>query len=382
MRPAPRRGPGRTAGPRLSGLLELLPDAAIVGREGRIVDANRAMARLMGAARPEDLVGLAAADMLDASSIPAVEEHVREGREKGEMSPHEITLVGIDGVERQVEVHGAVMREDGGESVLVVLRDVTARRRAERELRVALQRYETLLELSPVAVFTNRANRIEHVNAALLRLLGARHEEEVVGRPPLDFFHPGDHAAIRKRIRAALSGKPIPVATFRVVRLDGAVREIEGISSLIQDDRGKALQVVLRDVTEAQLTLQALRQSESRYRALAWQAPLGVIELDLQGTTRFVNPALERITGRGRDELLAMPFRDVIHPEDVESLPDATAWDHDREPERVYDYRVRRPDGTTRRVRGHGVPLRGSDGQPYGYMGIILDETDFLASHR
>jgi PAS domain S-box-containing protein len=368
--------------PRWQDVLDVLPDPALVDRGGRIVAANGAMARLVGAALPEAIVGLRRAELLDPASVPVVEEQARRGIEKGETTTYEVTLAGVDGVDRQVEVHGALLGGEPEPTLLVVVREVTERRRNERKLRIALERYETLLELSPVAVFTNRGSRIEKVNAALLRLLGARGEEEVVGRPPMDFFHPGDHAAIGKRIRAALSGKPIPIGTFRVIRLDGAIREVESISSLIHDDRGKALQVVLRDVTESQLALEALRQSESRFRALAWQAPIGVIEVDLQGVTRFVNPALERITGRGRDELLAIPYGSVIHPADAATLPAMSTWDHDREPERVYEYRVCRPDGTTRRVRAHGVPLRGCDGRAYGYMGVVLDEAHFLAGVR
>ncbi|HET8734244.1 MAG TPA: PAS domain S-box protein [Anaeromyxobacteraceae bacterium] len=389
-----KRTPGRAAGrggpaheegavdPRWQGILDVLPDPALVDRGGRIVAANLAMARLVGVERPEAFVGTNRLDLVDPASAALVEEQVLRAIEKGETGTYEVTISGVDGVERQIEVHGTLLEREREPTLLVIVRDVTERRRTERNLRIALERYETLLELSPVAVLTNRSNRIEKVNAALLRLVGARDEVEVVGRPPMDFFHPADHAAIRKRIRAALAGKPIPVASFRVIRLDGAVRAVETISSLIQDDRGKALQVVLRDVTESQLALEALRQSESRFRALAWQAPIGVVEVDLAGVTRFVNPALERITGRGRDELLAIHYFSLIHPADAAALPALATWDHDREPERVYEYRVCRPDGTTRRVRAYGVPLRGSSGRPYGYMGVILDEAHFLAGAR
>lgn len=507
-RPAARAA-GRARLP--PGTIGLFPDAAVVTRGGVIAEANPAMARMMGAPGPEALVGLAPTQVVDPASLAVVEEQVRLGLEVGEMEPHEVILRGLDGGERHAEVRGVVLDDPGGVSFLLTLRDVTDRRRAERELRLAVQRYETLLELSPVAAFVNRGNRIEQVNAAFLRLLGARFAEEVVGRPPLDFFEAKDHEAIRKRIRRALAGDSLAVATFRVVRLDGAVREVETVSSLVQDARGKALQVVLRDVTESRLALRALReseqlfrsvienlsdgihvldlrtgryvfassalvamtglpeaelrgmtaqealervhpedrelalvheraiaagetalgtieyrwkrgsgdyrwfadtrtvvrdaegrpsalvgasrditdrkraeeylrQSEARFRALTFQAPIGVLETDLEGKTRFVNPALERITMRTRETLQGTRFRDLIHPEDRAVLPTLESWDPDREPERVYWYRVCRPDGTLRRVRGHAVALRGADGRPYGLMAVLFDLTDFLGA--
>jgi diguanylate cyclase (GGDEF)-like protein/PAS domain S-box-containing protein len=69
-----------------------------------------------------------------------------------------------------------------------------------------------------------------------------------------------------------------------------------------------------RDITERANSENALRESESKFRAMA--ETVSAATFIFQGTKmQYVNSAAERVTGYGRDELLQMDFWDVIHPE-------------------------------------------------------------------
>ena len=127
---------------------------------------------------------------------------------------------------------------------------ITDRKRAEDALRRSEQHYRSLVEFSPDAIFVNRDNRIEYVNPAALELFGASAPDQVLGKSPFDIFHPDYHEVMRERIGALREGSPVELIHEQIVRLDGTVREVEVAALPFDDDRGRAIEVILRDVTE------------------------------------------------------------------------------------------------------------------------------------
>jgi len=152
---------------------------------------------------------------------------------------------------------------------IATLRLRDARRRAEEALRQSEARYRSLVQLSPEAILVHRDGHLEYLNPAALELLGASPADQLLGRRFLDLFHPDFHELIRARVRELLAGRPVPPIEERMVRLDGAVRDVEVSSSAFEDQGGRAIQVILRDVTQRKAAEAALRDSEQRHRELA-----------------------------------------------------------------------------------------------------------------
>ncbi len=73
-----------------------------------------------------------------------------------------------------------------------------------------------------------------------------------------------------------------------------------------------------RAAAEHESTRQALRQSESRFRAVFDRAGIGMAVVDLEGRIRETNPALQEMLGYARDELEGMSFTEFTHPDDLE----------------------------------------------------------------
>ena len=152
---------------------------------------------------------------------------------------------------------------------ITTLRLRDARRRAEEALRQSEARYRSLVQLSPEAILVQRGGQVEYLNPAALELLGASRAEELLGRQALDLFHPDFHEVIRARIGDLLAGRSVPLIEERVLRLDGTVRDVEVAASTFEDQDGRAIQVILRDVTQRKAAEAALRESEQRHRSLA-----------------------------------------------------------------------------------------------------------------
>ncbi|AFY40900.1 PAS domain S-box protein [Nostoc sp. PCC 7107] len=82
-------------------------------------------------------------------------------------------------------------------------------------------------------------------------------------------------------------------------------------------DETVGIGIMLSDVTATKVAEVALRESESRFRAMFNQAAVGIALVALNGKFLQVNPALCDITGYSQEELIQMSFQDITHPDDL-----------------------------------------------------------------
>lgn len=152
------------------------------------------------------------------------------------------------------------------------LRDAAMRRerkRVEAALRGSEERYRSLLEVSPGAIFISRNNRFVFANRAGLWLFGATRAQQVIGKSVFDFAPPECHDAMRRRSRQMLAlGRPAPIFEEKVLRLDGTVRDVEGAAFPFPDQGGVSIQVVMHDIAQSKLLergiLNAVEQEQKR----------------------------------------------------------------------------------------------------------------------
>jgi PAS domain S-box-containing protein len=133
------------------------------------------------------------------------------------------------------------------------------------------------------------------------------------------------------------------------------------------------------DITQRKRTEEALRESEQRLRQLAEH----VAEVLWMGDSKaqrtlYVNPAYERIWGRTCESLYRdmRSFIDAIHPEDRQRFLDAFEAKTQSHICIEIDYRVIRPDGSTRWIRDRSYPVRDAAGEVYRFVGTAEDITE------
>ncbi len=119
-------------------LVEQSPDAVLIYREGRITFVNPAAVVLFGAAEGGELLGRSPLEFFQADRRPLIRERI-ERVLAGERVPLlEERLVPLDGGVRDVEVASTLVEMGEGRGVQVIMRDITWRKAAERDLEVAL----------------------------------------------------------------------------------------------------------------------------------------------------------------------------------------------------------------------------------------------------
>lgn len=125
---------------RYRALIETSPDAVYVHQDGTIVLANRQAAAMLGAESPDELVGRPAEDLVDEDSRELSRARVARLATPGAQNElAELTFRRRDGERLPAEVASAAVLVDGRLAVLVVFRDITARKRAEQHQQLLLQ---------------------------------------------------------------------------------------------------------------------------------------------------------------------------------------------------------------------------------------------------
>src|SRR5215510_332759 len=97
------------------------------------------------------------------------------------------------------------------------------RKRAEEALLVSEERYRSLVELSPDALFVQTDDKIVFINTAGVKLLGANRAKEIIGKSAIAFVNPDDRKRIQQRVRKLYEDhKPLRFVEHKVLRLDGS----------------------------------------------------------------------------------------------------------------------------------------------------------------
>jgi diguanylate cyclase (GGDEF)-like protein/PAS domain S-box-containing protein len=159
------------------------------------------------------------------------------------------------------DLHGAIA------GALVVARDVTVERVAERARRAAEREFEVAFDRAPIGMFlADLEGRFLRVNDALCAIVGAR-PDELVGGDPLALVHRDDVGGVAEAL-STVDGRDI-AEEHRMVRPGGEEVWVAVNATLVRDDEGRPLHVLgqMRDVTER-------REYEARLRHLADHDPL------------------------------------------------------------------------------------------------------------
>jgi len=128
---------------------------------------------------------------------------------------------------------------------------VAGRQRYEAALAENEQRFRSLVEGAPDAIFVQIGERFAYVNQMALRLFRAESKEQLLGVPCLSRLHPDSREAVQEHIRLANGdrGNPPPLVE-RYLRLDGAEVDVEisAVPCRYQDEDGAL--VFVRDISE------------------------------------------------------------------------------------------------------------------------------------
>jgi len=176
-------------------------------------------------------------------------------------------------------------------------------------------RYKSLVELSPDAIFVHQDGVIKYINPKGVKMFGAGDSQELIGHLVMDLVHPRHHERISARINRAYNDHiTLPPAEFEYTKLDGQLMAAEGAVTYIEYAGAPALLSVIRDVRERKQAEMALKESEEQLSSVFRIAPTG-IGVVIERVLKQVNARICEMTGYSEEELIDQSAR-ILYPGD------------------------------------------------------------------
>lgn len=313
---------------RLRAILDVQADlVAQATADGVILYANPAYASFFGRS-VATIVGTNLYDYVDPADREVVRERIQWVLETGEPLSSENRMLGHVSDERWIAwTNTRQLARDGTVLLHSTGRDVSARRRAEQELRASKS---LLARTSRVAGVGGWSMDIDTKEVRWSEETCRIHDVPPSFRPTLEnaisFYAPDSRPIIERAVEEGLAtGKgwdlklQLRTAAGRHIWAR-AVGEVE-----FEDGHAKRLVGTFQDITEQHALQEAVANSERFLRQLTDSLPVRIAYLDRERRYRFVNREWCRLAGKSRDEVIGRTRAELFPDRDDRSLAERAA---------------------------------------------------------
>jgi PAS domain S-box-containing protein len=374
----------------LEGVFQALPDLYFrLERDGTITDHRAGRAAALYTPLPE-FRGRRMHELLPADAGIRFAQAVLQAVETGQLAWVEYRLDGADNdVPRDYEAR-VVPLPDG--TLVSVVRDITERKAAERELerrrREAEQVAETLRQqalvfetLAEAVVITDADGRVRDWNPAAERMFGY-HQRAVVGRPGGLVRPPGSEPGINAAILAALEQSGSWSGELPFVRADGSEGVAEAVVVPQTDAAGRRVALIgaYRDVTARKQAEAEVERQKAFFEEIIASLESGVAVFDTDLRYTYASPNSIR-DPELRDWIVGKTVREYG---ERKGLPDDVIRKRQEGIERAlrtrktteFEETIRAPDGGPMHVIRRSLPVLDENGEVLRIIGYSVDITE------
>ena len=398
-------------------LIEQLPiGVQIFDSSGLCVDVNSALLRILGVRQRDQLIGhhnlltdkLAQQVGTQAAGYEALAGRVVHLPEVVFDFAQADPRFSRTGGQRILSVTFVPISGSAGEvsQIVAFTEDITERQQVKEELRTTEERFRQVISSVSDHIYVSKVDDKGH----RINLYLSPHVEAMTGYPhekfiedwrfwPNHIIHPDDRAAAAAQAEQLAQGHDSEVE-YRLVRADGKVIWVRDRARVKREGNAKIIYALVSDITTHKLVElerewltnelrdinqhldERVRARTAELQAILDAAGEGIVVTDLDGIIQYINPALEQLTGFSEAEALGNTPRlwsshhhnKTFYAQMWQTVRMGQTWRG--------EIMNKRKDGTLYHALLTITPIRGPDGQPFGFVGTQNDITPLKEMDR
>lgn len=267
-------------------LVEFSPDAIAIHSDGIIVFVNTAAVRMMGASSADELIGKPALSFIHPDDHDLVKERLRLMAEKQQaLAVAEEKFVRLDGTVIDVEVTAIPISYRGKPAVQVVIRDITARKRAEASLHDALRFNEQVISTAGQGIVVYDTELRLLVWNTFMEHLTGMSASEVLGKRAIEVFPHLREQGVYDLLLRTIAGESTKTGDlFFFIPQTGKSGWVMQHYVPHRNAQGAIIGVigVISDISEQKRIQEALLKTEERYRTFIAQSAEGIYRFEFR----------------------------------------------------------------------------------------------------
>jgi PAS domain S-box-containing protein len=350
----------------------------VIEEDMTISMGNQKMAEITGYSRDILRTPKKWTDYVAEEDLPRMLEYHRGRREDSFTAPtaYEFRMKHADGGIRHVLINVNLI--PGTRKSIISLIDITDRRRAEDDLRKSEQRYRDLFEnANDIIYMHDLGGTFITANAAALKTYGFT-REELPSVNIRDIIDPAYLPLALEKIQPGSNGTgdPTPFELLTYTRQRAPVWVEVRLRIVMGDNGPKAIQGIARDITERRTTLEALRQSEERFKETAEMLPGVICEVGADRRFTYVNQMGLRCFGYASEDVeRGLRIDEVVDESFLPRMHERFAGAFTSGVQESLEYLMKHKDGTRRFYTVSAAPII-RDGRPVGLRTCLFDTHD------
>lgn len=271
----------------------------LLDEKGKIVYANAALAKMTKYSL-EEILTMEIFDIDAYFSRSDWKGHQEKKRESGNLF-FETFYRRKDGTIYPVEISSNYLNYNGKEYNYAIIRDITERRKMEKDLMDKKRQYKELVEFLPQAVFeVNNDGIVTFANQTAVEYFGFTKEDIKKKINVLDLVIPEDYERAKNNLKKAILKKREENEGYEytAVKRNGTTfPAVVYTSRIIKNRKVVGIRGIALDITENKKVENKLKESEERYRKIFENSTEGIFQTTLEGRYINVNPAFAKMFG-------------------------------------------------------------------------------------
>jgi PAS domain S-box-containing protein len=279
--------------------------------DGIITGWNKAAERLYGHSA-EEVVGRPTSIIVPADRKQEALDNLRRITSGERIEHYETVRLRKDGSPVEVLLSLSPIRGPSGEIIGASgsARVITDTRRTERALQQQLEERRHIFDTSQDLIMIMDAQGwIVQISPSCEAILGYR-PDEIIGHSGKDFTHPDHVEGARKEMRALRRGEHPKIADTRAIHKDGHDVWLSWLGAW--SEQARRYFYVGRDMTEARLAQESLRESEQLARNIVETSLDAFVQTDETGSIVNLNSQAEKLFGWPRSQALGKNVFDLL----------------------------------------------------------------------